>query len=916
MSYTTRLQRNVRLLNMMRQIPRHVLPEKIKAIIRNRMGRFIPTNPADRYRNHVQAKIDHRQGYLVGNQHFWEVLPTRDWKDVEERLFQLTELKRDDWVRDFLHKCLHLGQGDSNLLLLARSGRARHVLADLLRSEDYGPDGALAARIRKSVQFSGNLAGAALYLLEAEEVAPLLERIANLYPNLPKAYHNLLDSHVLVPSSRPSFLQGTVSASPSRRPARHRLIIVDVLQDPTRLSLLFADAEKVTIFSPNDLYGKLSIADDQLLHFRPEEINIAHPRSRITRFSAQYHALHDETRQIAQEMIDELEVRGKHMLAEAAPYAALHLADKLFFQVLAAAAFEDYITANEYDQIVIASTGRIQLSDFFRGLASGIDLTNDPRIEFTMLSPSGRNRVAFVENVHRALVPTAINQPSAPNVEALTRPLDEILSSSVLTTRSQTVKMRRFPVQTAPAVGDDTVPALDGSAEVRELPRILFITTQVSAYNSSSIRYLDILSRHYNTLAGFVGTNITAFFKSLPSDILPPKAASVQLLSNATAKHHPLLANALLDFVSQSRERLLREGRGRLSAHVMSLRAKDVALGGIQSAYLHWITLQHWFDQMAKDSRLPDLVVVSPLRPALAGMAAAAARRNGIPSLGLEPHGLNAAYCRYCLVGTDRYGVITSFFRDEAARGFAIPAERIDVIGSPRLQAPAAYDVASGSTAARKSIAENNSITFSDNETVITFFTQPSGWEQIAGVWRIILQAVKDLPSVRLLLKLHPEEGPTRGASYMAIAEAIGMTERVHNITSTAIEAIEAADLVLACYSATVVEATLYRKPVFCVINGTGDYPLDQHKVVKAPLLRDVLSLRTEIETFIADPTPFLERAERFLAEEPQSLSGPEQPLIATIDAILSRPAAENLRTDDEMPRHLFIEGPYRVFDI
>lgn len=916
MSYATRLHHNLRLLNMMRQVPRRVLPQKIKTTLKNRLRRFIPAHPAESYRNRIQAKVDANQGYLVGNRHFWQVLPARQWKDVETRLFALGELEREDLVRDFLRQYLYLGQGEATLLLLARSGRTRHILADLLRHEEYGPDSAMAARLRKSVQFSGNLAGAALYLLEAEQVTPLLERIAEIYPNLPRAYHNLLDSHVLVPASQPSSLQGTVPASSTRKSARHRLIIVDTLRDPTRLSLLFADADKVTIFSPNDLYGKLPISDNQPLHFRPREITIAHPRSSITRFSAKYQALHDETRQVAQEMIDELERQGRHALAEAAPYVALHLADRLFYPVLSTAAFEDLITAEDYDQIIIAATGHVRHQDFFRSLASGVDLTSDSRIEFTALSPTGKSRAAFLENVHRAFVPTGIDQPCAPNVKFMVRPLHEILSGTALTICSQAARMRRFPARTTPDVASDGAAVVEAPTAAGNLPRVLFVTTQVGAYNFSSACYLDILSRHYNTLTGFVGANVHAFFKGLPPHILPPPASAVQLLSNATVRGHPLLANALLNFVAQSRERLLREGRSRICAHVMALRAEEVALMTLQGAYLHWMTLQHWFQEMADKGGLPELVVLSPLRPPLVGMAAAAARRNSIPSLALESHGLNATYCRYSLVGTDRYGVITSYFRDEAAHGFAIPAERVDVIGSPRLQAPVDYDAALAGAAARRTIADKNAITFSENETVITFFSQPSSWEQIADVWKVILEAVRDLSSVRLLLKLHPEEGPTRIAGFMALAEAFGMGQRVHNIVSTAIEAIEAADLVLACYSATVVEAVMYRKPVFCVINGEGEYPLAQHAVVDAPLLRDAAGLRSEITAFIADPAPFLQRAEQFLEREPQILTGPERPLTETVNAILDRPMVENLRPKTELPRHLFIEGPYRVFDI
>lgn len=901
---TTHVRRNLRLLDLARQVPRRILPQKIKTELKKRFGQYIPGNPASSYRDRAQAKVDARQGHLAGNLHFWQVRPNRDWAEVQARLFTLADLEQDEVITDFLQQYLRFGGGQPHLCLLSRSGLSRHFLARLLQQQNYARGSEMADRIGKSMQFTADLAAAALYLLDADAVSPLLKRIIESYPSLPPSYHSLLDSHVLVPSARPGMLQGTVPASATRKPARHRLIITDSLRDPVRLSLLFADADKVTLFSPRDLYGKISLADHLHLHFRPQEITVAHPRSRITRFSSRYHELHDETRQIASDMIAELEQMGDDAFAGAAPYAALHLADALFFEVLRCAAFEDFVTSDEFDQIVIATTGKVDQAEFFLNLASGVDLTSDPRIEFTALVSNTKARTVFPNAVTQALTPTGIAQPGARNVDALARPLNQLLRGARAARRPQAAQMHSFPAKPL------------GNGTSGEQPRVLFVTTHVGAYNASSAEYLDILSRHYNTLTGFIGSNALTFFRALPASIVPPPASAVQLLNNAPVSEIPGLALTLQNFVAHTRERLLREGRGRLTAHVLGLHKDEVALRSLRACYHHWIRLQNWFDELQKTGQLPDLVVATPLRPPLVGMAAAAARQHLVPSLALEPHGLNRTYCRYSLVGTDRYGVITSYFRDEAAHGFAIAADRIDVIGSPRLKAPKDHDPVASQLVARQAITEKNGVAFAAGETVITFFTQPSSWAQIAEVWDIILRAVRDLPATRLLLKLHPEEGETRATGYLAIAEALGMAGRVDTITATPIESIEAADLVLACYSATVTEAAMYRKPVFCVINGAGDYPLDQHAVVGAPLLRDVAGLRAEIAGFKADPAPYIRQAERFLEREPQIVSGPEQPLVAAVDAMLARTPAQNIRPSAEMPPHLFIEGPYRVFDI
>lgn len=898
-----RVRRNVRLLGMVQKIPHHLLLQKLKTAFSIRKTLTV-SKIKETLNTQEQQRIDEEQGFLAGNSEFWKMQPSRSWGDVQTRLFTLVNTGQEEFLEDFMRQWLQFGRSSTLLPLIARSDLSQKALVKVIREFDYGADSPMAKRFYESLQFTANFFGTALYLLDSEEVAPIEKRVAATYPSRPQAYHAALDSSILVPSARPNSLTGTIHASVTRKPARHRLIIVDALKDPQRLSLLFANAEKVTVLSPGDLYGRLSFANLQL-HSRPQEIIVAHPRSRISRFSSKYHELHDETRKVATEMVDELERQGNGFLGEAAPYMALHLADKLFFQALPVAAFEDFVTADDYDQIVIASAGYIPQEKFFEGLASGVDLAQDPRIEFTSLTPSLKLRMSFAKNASQALLPTKMKDTSSAVVDSIIRPLPETLTEMAEKAWHGTASLRTFPL--SQNLRRDSM---------KTTSRVLFVTTQIGAYNFSSAQYIDILSRNYNLLIGFVGRNAASLFNSSSSEILPPPPAKMQALSGADLEKGTQLNDFLSAFVGQTRTKLLREGRCSLTAHVMYNNADEIAVGGLSAGYSHWILLKHWFKRLEMNNHLPELVVLSPLRPAMVGMAAAAARQHGIPSVSLEPHGLNAAYCRYSLVGTDRYGVITNFYKDEAARGFGIPADRVNVIGSPRMKAPEQYDVMERQIAVRQALKKNNDILFAEEETVITFFTQPSRWEQISEVWTMVLTALRDLPNVRLLLQLHPEEGDARLERYMTIAEKFGMTDRINTVKASAIEAIEAADLVLACYSATVVEAAMYRKPVLCVINGAGDYPVNQHEVVGAPLLRDADSLRNEISDFIVDPKPFQQKALAFLEREPQVIEGQESRLIEMLDAMLATPAADNLRSDKEMPQSLFITGPYQVFDI
>ena len=90
----------------------------------------------------------------------------------------------------------------------------------------------------------------------------------------------------------------------------------------------------------------------------------------------------------------------------------------------------------------------------------------------------------------------------------------------------------------------------------------------------------------------------------------------------------------------------------------------------------------------------------------------------------------------------------------------------------------------------------------------------------------IILAAMAPYEDLQILLKVHPEEGELRIAAYLAIAEEMGMAHRVQSVTAPPAPLIEASDLVLACYSATLVEAALAGRPAFSVSNADTRYPM------------------------------------------------------------------------------------------
>ena len=91
---------------------------------------------------------------------------------------------------------------------------------------------------------------------------------------------------------------------------------------------------------------------------------------------------------------------------------------------------------------------------------------------------------------------------------------------------------------------------------------------------------------------------------------------------------------------------------------------------------------------------------------------------------------------------------------------------------------------------------------------------------------------------------------------------------------------------------------------------------MEQHKVVGAPQYEDEADLSAAFAEFRADPSRSIARLTRFLDDNPQFVTGPEPGLCAAIDAITKADPAAVLRPAKDLPPRLFIEGPYRVYEV
>lgn len=886
-----RMQRNFRLLGVLSQIPPRQLAGKAATRVKSGARRFLaPVSRSSLALTRLRA-TDRFSGLEAGNRFFWKSRLRRDWKSIASRLFQLDETGQPDLLNEFVRDALLYSVGAPIVMMLARSGLTKSLMAAHLRDPDLVEQ--LLSRFPPHPNFGTGLTAAAAFLLDDEEFAGFRDRLSNARFEPAKQHSELLDSFATVPTQRPTLLRGTVAEAPSRRPARHRLIIADALQDPTHLSLLFAGAEKISLFSPSNLFGRMTFSSETQLHARPAELIITHPRSRATRFSPAYHRLHDETRRLAEEIVDEIEREAGGWLDESKPYLAMHLADAMFFQGLRVVGLEELLADEDVDQVMVVSGETVE-AGFFEFLADVQGLNDDPRVEFVSLARNERSRIRFAGQLAQAFSNSAQVKQTIP---ASVRPLRDLLKGL----RADAAKAAQAMYLWPKAAEGDMAPR----------PKVLFATIPYTTYNDSSAVYANILSRHFDTMMGVVGLNAASLFAGAPELPIPP-AGRVQLLPPLTTPDYPALNYSIQHLLERVAARHRQAGDCLITTRVIESRSAILAYHTIVSGLHHWERLLQWFDRMQAAGQRPDALIVSPLRPSLTGMTAAAARHFGVPSLAIEPHIINAEYCRYTRVMTDRYGTASGYLAKLAEAGFSVPAERIDIIGSPRLVATPPVPPEN----ARKKLEKDSGTRFPPGQLTLAFFSQPSKWTQISDVWRIILAAMAPYEDLQILLKVHPEEGELRIAAYLAIAEEMGMAHRVQSVTAPPAPLIEASDLVLACYSATLVEAALAGRPAFSVSNADTRYPMDQHEVVGAPQFRDVASLSVALAEFRRDPTGAAVNTARFLEQNPQFVTGPEPGLVAAVDAMVGADPASQLRPADELPPRLFIEGPYRVYDI
>jgi hypothetical protein len=831
--------------------------------------------------------IEKTMGSDRAHQVFWRLWPSaRGWTNTENRLGLLAQ-ENPGAIPKFVQIALARNTDPVVLMGFARNPHSRGVLAYLLRDMAMTEDNPVTDLIRNRQQYAATFVAVAQLLLDDAAA----DRLVGQAMALPRAIGDAFVQIVCSAGMRTVAAQGGLHLqgardSGFRQPVAHRLVIVDDYKDAEAVAHLFVGARQVTVLALTDLLGRADFSRFVGLG-GVESIAVEHLRTRVSRFSSSYVANHEITRDAGQTIAAALADQPGLLASDQVSYVAVAIADFLHFQCLKIAAVAALLDDQGFDHIVIGTAKHVPTSEYFRLLSGVPAIATDARVELVSIARTMTPKMQF------AACLATLTQRQKLREDRVSLPTD--------------MAIVRAQIQVQAAAMADLMP----SAGEGTTPQIYICTANNPAYNPSTAQYAAALAQTNRVAIIHSGLRAVPLQNAL--DALGDAANNIDItpLPAQFADQVERAKRALVDLLWQVQTAL----PDNAAAHILKINAERVVnevmipqLVMLQGAAL-------WFARMQQAASLPDLVILAPARaPQLAAMAPLA-RRYGVPSLTLEAHGLNANYSRYLKVTTDFYGVVSGYFRKDAVNGFAIPEDRIAVVGTPRLVAPADYDPQQAQAAARTGLTEEQAVPFGERRGTISFFCQPSAWSHVALVWQSVLQAAKVL-NLDILLKPHPEETPTRQAAYLALAKRMGVAGQVHLVTGPPAPVIAASDVVLTGYSAAALDAAVLQVPVICVTEGAVEYPVDQHAMIDAPLVRSTAELQAALGAILSDPAAARVHAMQFLAREHQFVEGPDNRLRAFVAEILAKPAAERIRPADTVAQSVFLDSPHPIFPV
>lgn len=872
----------------MRRVDRGVARQRWTALrgMARRNGRSMPatilrwagTGTARRAARIQLRAVEATLGTDQANRMFWRIpFGDRSWSAVAVRLEALAgdSVALDDFVVASLEHC----SDPAMVVAFARHPRSADAVRTWITHEvDTGFAGC-QGRLRTNRLLGAAVAAAARLLLDSGPAASAVDAVIQLYQIPDERFFQFVDSAGWSPTQD--------SPTGGASPVRHRLVIAEHFRDLEAIALLLPGAERVTVLATTETFGRADFSDYRTWP-GVGDVSVEHVRSRATRYSPDYIALHEETAALARELSRSVAEQIPEILAASdVPVLAVEIADFLFFQALKRRAVELALADDGFDHVIIATGEHFRRSEFLNLLGSIDGIFDDERVEVVSTSWSATARSRFWETVGELRAPS--------------RPLKD---SSFVVPRSVVLTMF-----------DDDMRRLAGALgrfPVDGTHRVAVCTTWNAAYTESAAAYIAQLGREFDTRVIHIGPNVAPIVEELAAlDGEPP---AIDMLAPSRDRFAPLAGLLACGLPTRrpdagavtparaSSEWAYRFGRRRLLREVIA-----PTIGRSRA-------IDHWFEAACAENRGPDAVVLVAQRNMGVGGVAPIARRHSVPTVTLEPHAHDANYSRYLKIVADYYGVMSDHFRTQAIDGLGTSDDRTFTVGSPRQIAPPGHDRPTARRSARARLASSTGLRFEPGVVYVSFFCQPSEWDHVGKIWAHLLDA-SEVSDCHLLLKTHPEESVSRTEQYLAIAAERGASNRVTLVDTDPATAVDASDLVATAYSAAGFDAVLRGTPVVCITDGDVRYPVDLPTIFGAPVAHSAEEFCEIIDRYRRDPDAFAEFAREFLRRERQFVDGPGERARALVRLAIDRGAA-GVRPVDELPEWLFLDPPHPTFPV
>lgn len=714
--------------------------------------------------------------------------------------------------------------------------------------------------------------------------------------------------HSLLPHHLNETRLDVLPANTASEMCKNRLLIMDEKLLPAAIKSLSVGAEKVTLLQYKDLYGRIDLAEIQA-EIPGCEIAVEHGRSRVDRFHQRYYDIHRKTLEAAETLssdfiaktpwvssfIPELETFSRDL--------TLEISDKLFFKTLRIDGVYQAALDPIFDSVVICFGESFEL---FRLFYSDPALWTDARIKGCCRSRKIETVIKFArrkaEMQRRATVgsrdpilASIVSLEESGDLDAATAPgkaVDKYLHTAS-STLSGATKMRSPGKKTIAIVANDSRPYMRTSLQMA--------THLQSRFNVDILLTQGNPKKVEEVLVNLPrDPYLTAADQSQPPPVL--KVAAPPPDKNTTKSFSEMFLVA----VANSSRSLLVAHRDDLSVRV----ALDAMLtDGLPLAVLH---------AMGNACRVAahlnsfsySAIAVSPIRTANNTMFATVARAHGVPTIAVEPHFLNSAYCRYGTVSSDYAAVYSSYFVQEYDRFFGIPKERCYAIGSPRILQPIGYDATASRIAARKRIGLHEG-----DPPVVAFPTQPMPSAYILAVLRMVIQAIKTLDSsVRILLKPHPEEGPGHVARYRQVILEEGASQFCYVVDVDIKDLLTASAFVLNCYSTTAIEAAVLERNVAIVGLEGVDYPMPWDEILGIPRCNNADRIAEVVSEALRPGSDVSLWSMKFKEQNPVLFDNSTfRRLADAIDDIITK-GSDGIRRPEDLSASLFVTAPFREY--